>query len=130
MTEQEFNGLQNGQHTIKVTATDNHGASAARVVTFTRVSVVDFEIAPIPTDEMAKRVLIHLRCLADPANVQIKVCNNANDAAPTWEIAKQGQVYEFSNAIKTADDWAIGVRAVIAPSESVPLVFCRGLYVV
>lgn len=50
---------------------------------------------------------------------QILVCNNANDASPTWEDATSAYnaggsaVYTFTNASKTAGSWGCAARVTI-----------------
>lgn len=128
LTEAQFFALGNGQHTMQVVATDTHDVSTTRTITFTRaVTVVDFTLEPMPTDAMADKILISLQYYADPAQVQIMVCNNALDAAPTWEAASQGLKHMFSNTSKTADSWAVGVRVTITPTPAYPTVYCGAL---
>jgi hypothetical protein len=128
LSDAQFFALASGQHTLQVVATDSHDVSTTRTVTFTRsVAVVDFSISPIETDAPAEKILISLQYYADPAQVQIQVCNNALDASPTWEASSPGLKHMFSNTTKTADDWAVGVRVTITPTPAYPNIYCSAL---
>lgn len=59
------------------------------------------------TDEQPKAALPIISC---NGNLALKICNNANDAAPAWEAATNETVHTFVNAAKTADQWAIGLN--------------------
>ena len=59
------------------------------------------------TEEQPKAALPILSC---NGNLTLKICNNANDANPTWEAAANETVHNFANTTKTADQWAIGLN--------------------
>lgn len=125
LTEAQFYGLANGQHTLRITASDTLGDSTTRTTTFTRgVSTIDFAVNPIATDAMPEKILISFQYYADPQNVTVLVSNNALDDSPTWEAATQGLKHIFSNSTKTADSWAIGVRIIITPTQAFPDITC------
>lgn len=126
LTEAQFYGLANGQHKLEITAADSYGLSTTRTFTFSRtVTAIDFELEPIQTDEMPEKILISSQFYAEA--ITILVCNNALDAAPTWESATNGLKHIFSNTTKTAENWAIGVRVMITPSANFPEVYCHAL---
>jgi hypothetical protein len=128
LTGAQFFGMANGQHALQIVASDEYGDSSTRTVTFTRtVTMIDFQIAPIQTDAASEKILISILYYADPANIQIKVCNNALDDTPAWETAAQGLKHIFSNASKTADNWAVGVWVQISPSAQYLDVYCNSL---
>lgn len=58
-------------------------------------------------EEQPKAALPIISC---NGNLTLKICNNANDAAPAWEAAINETVHTFANATKTADQWAIGLN--------------------
>lgn len=123
-----FYGLPNGQHTLRVKATDYYGDSTTRTITFTRaVTKIDLKTTPIQTDAKPDKILISLQYYAAAGDVQIRVCNNALDASPAWEIANAGLKHIFSNNSKTASKWAVGVWVTINPSAAYPQVYCNGL---
>ena len=47
--------------------------------------------------------------------LQVWICNNGNDASPTWEDITQkvrtGQKHYFTNKTKTAAAWGVKVKA-------------------
>lgn len=47
--------------------------------------------------------------------LQVWICNNGNDASPTWEDitqkARTGQKHYFTNQTKTAAAWGVKVKA-------------------
>lgn len=43
-------------------------------------------------------------------DADLKICNNANDAAPAWEDATPNTTHVFTNTTKTADKWALGFK--------------------
>ena len=47
--------------------------------------------------------------------LQVWICNNGNDASPTWEDVTQkvrtGQKHYFTNQTKTAASWGVKVKA-------------------
>ena len=59
------------------------------------------------TAEMPKSALPIINC---NGNLTLKICNNANDAAPAWEAATNETVHNFVNTTKTAATWAIGLK--------------------
>lgn len=48
----------------------------------------------------------------------LQVCNNYNDAAPTWEDAISNEEHEFTNGTKTAAKWAVGLHVIINRQSS------------
>lgn len=126
LTEAQFAGLSDGKHTMKVTVTDSAGNSATRTTTFTRtVSGIEFIVGPIDTDAKAAKILVSLRYYAAESALVLSVCNNAHDANPAWETATPGLKHLFSNASKTADKWAIGVKVQISKTTGYDEIWCQ-----
>lgn len=59
------------------------------------------------TDEQPKAALPIISC---NGSLTLKICNNMNDASPAWEDAANETVHNFTNAAKTAAQWAIGLK--------------------
>ncbi|UFJ40092.1 hypothetical protein LOK74_18950 [Brevibacillus humidisoli] len=84
--------------------------------------------SPIVTSVAAQRLVFSAvySLAADgtiPAGILVEVCNNGNDAAPTWEDATTTafltrQYHQFANATKTAADWAIDLRVTVTANDS------------
>lgn len=113
--------LTNGAHTLTITATDNFGGVATRTYTFTK-NMTSFSIQPtVPFEaaEMPTRIAISVsRSIPGGADFEVLVCNNANDASPTWEDATSavegGLVHVFTNTTKTAANWAVGIQVNVS----------------
>jgi hypothetical protein len=71
---------------------------------------IDFDAKLIEMDDRPVAARAEVDCNGILA---LKLCNNYNDASPTWETATNGQEHEFSNTIKTAEKWAVGIRIEI-----------------
>jgi hypothetical protein len=113
--------LTNGAHTLTITATDNLGGVATRTYTFTK-NMTSFSIqptVPFPAESMPTRIAISVsRSIPGGADFEVLVCNNANDASPTWEDATSavegGLVHVFENTTKTAANWAVGIQVNVS----------------
>lgn len=120
INQNDWYRLSIGQHTIKIEATDEHGATAVRNYTFSRYDdKIQFTLkAPIETDIMATKILVTPTwAIPEGAIATVEVCNNAYDEEPIWEDMTQqvliGRHYNFTNSTKTADKWGIDIRITI-----------------
>lgn len=119
-TSAEWMQILNGTHTIRITATDAKGATAERVWTFTKAqNTVSMHLkTPLRADAMPLRCIINvLGAFPIGSTLKVEVCNNGNDAAPTWEdITAKVQTHQkhyFANTKKTATAWAVNVRVTL-----------------
>ena len=110
--------ILNGSHTVTVTATDAKGVSVVRTMTFTKaVSAIEFEqTLAMSADDMPTKALVNVQGnFPAGCTLTIWICNNGNDAAPTWEDitnkALNGMKHFFTNTTKTADNWGVKVKA-------------------
>ena len=127
LTAAQFSALT-GQHTMTIKVTDSAGNSATRTITFSRsVSIIDFDWKVDDTSAAAEKILVSMRYNGHEDGVTIQVCNNFNDASPVWETARLGLKHIFSNATKTADSWAVGVRVQITKAGGYESVTCYSL---
>ena len=107
----------NGAHTFEVVATDPDGGSAVRTMTFTKnVESIKFEkTVAVEASTMPTRALVNIQGNF-PSGCELKVwiCNNGNDASPTWEDVTQyalfGGKFYFNNTKKTAGTWGVKVK--------------------
>lgn len=57
-----------------------------------------------------------------PAAIKVEVCNNGNDAVPTWENATTDflnqEYYTFTNSQKTAATFGVSIRITIEANDS------------
>jgi hypothetical protein len=90
---------------------------ALKVGTTLRVQTPVYTAAAMPT---TVKVVLDAILSSGASVTQILVCNNANDAAPTWEDATSAYnaggsaVYTFTNASKTAGSWGCAARVTIS----------------
>ena len=127
LTAAQFTALT-GQHTMSIKVTDSAGNSATRTITFTRtISRIDFDWKVDDTSAAAEKILVSMRYNAHEDGVLLQVCNNYNDASPTWETATVGLKHIFSNKTKTADSWAVGVRVTIDKTSGWDTISCYSL---
>ncbi len=78
----------NGSHTLKIVATDAKDASVTRTLTFTKaVTSVEFEqTVAMAADDMPTKALVNIQGnFPAGCTLQVWICNNGNDASPTWE---------------------------------------------
>lgn len=88
------------------------------VTSFTIQPTVPFEASVMPT-----RIALSVsRSIPNGATFKVLVCNNANDASPTWEDATNAVVYNlvhmFTNTTKTADTWAVSIKVHVERGTS------------
>ena len=117
VTADEWRKLLNGSHTLKIVAADNYGGSATRTYTFTKNETeIELTLAtPLTADDMVtKGIMSVVRQIPAGAKFTVEVCNNGNDASPTWEDVTQavnsGSKFFFSNETKTAESWGFNFR--------------------
>ena len=111
--------LSNGSHTLTISATDGIDTSV-RTIVFTKL-VDKFSIqnsTPWHSENMPSRImLVVTRNLPSTSTFKVEVCNNGNDASPTWEDAtdavRSGLVHVFENTTKTATDWGVLVKVTV-----------------
>ena len=114
--------LTNGNHQLRVTASDGISA-ATRIWTFSKKeTVICFRMAaPMETETAAARILVSPTWKIDGAAVRVEACNNAFDEAPAWEditaMLTLKRVYHFTNTAKTADKWGLDIRFTIEKNE-------------
>lgn len=116
VTDETWLALANGSHTITITASDGEAVTTG---TFSFVKNVDslsientlaFSVSTQPT-----RIVLQItKSIPAESTIKIEVCNNGNDASPTWEDATSvllsNLVYTFENTHKTASSWGVKVR--------------------
>ncbi len=117
VTAEEWLGLRNGSHTLTITASDNYGGTATRTYTFAK-SQTEIELTlakPLAADGMIEKAIMNVtRQIPAKALFTVEVCNNGNDASPTWEDVTQavvsGNKFFLTNKTKTASDWGFNFR--------------------
>lgn len=109
--------IVNGSHTLKITATDAKDASVTRTLTFTKAvtSVVFEQTLAMEADAMPTKALVNIQGnFPTGCTLNVYICNNGNDASPTWENITQkaltGQKHFFTNETKTAAAWGVKIK--------------------
>lgn len=109
----DYAKLQNGEHRIKIEATDSFGAKGTGYITFSKKITHCWYKLTKEVDAQPSAVVVNpLTELAKGAKMTVKVSLNAKDTKPTWEVVPEeliGQKYNFKTKTKTADKWCIGV---------------------
>ena len=122
---QNFQTILNGNHTLRIEATDGQAPATPVSITFTK-SVFSCSItlsAPLPADDMPTAIRLAISGnIPDDAVWTAEVCNNGNDAAPAWENIRPaiggGFNHAFANTSKTAAVWGINFRLTFARGPS------------
>lgn len=125
VTAAEWVKLLNGSHTLTITATDDYGGIATRTYTFTKNETeIELTLAtPLAADDMITKAIMSVtRQIPAGATFTVEVCNNGNDASPTWEDVTQavtsGSKFFLSNTTKTADAWGYNFRIKVKRNDA------------
>lgn len=117
ITQADWLKIQNGSHALTVEAQDSAGGTATRTFQFAKNETeLEFTLsAPLPADDMlTKAVMSITRQIPAGAELKVYACNNAFDAAPTWEDVTQavttGNKFFLSNTEKTAENWGFNFK--------------------
>lgn len=119
VTADDLVAIENGQHKLTISASDQYGATSTRTYTFTRAETkIEFTREPMRADAQPERFKATISYVAPKdAIVKIYVCNNGFDESPTWENATDAVlgrlVYHFTNTQKTAANWGVNVKVCI-----------------
>ena len=129
---EEWRKILNGTHTIRVQAVDPLGLTTVRTVTFTKnVTSLAFEqTAAMNADAMPDRCIVNIQGeFPAGSSLTVEICNNGNDASPTWENITQnvlnGQRYFFTN--QAEDGGKLGraaARQPLARDGFRPVLYC------
>lgn len=127
-----FTKLQNGNHTITITATDDDGVYYTRTLTFTKqaVSLSATAAGAVPATKRPHRINVVLTG-AFPSGSwhRVFVTNNGLDDAPVWEDATQAAMskmaHVFQNTKKTHKEWAVNVKVIVHRGESIETDKCN-----
>lgn len=109
--------ILNGDHTLTITATDAKQESTVRTLTFDKaVNSVEFvQTVAMAADDMPTKALVNIQgSFPAGSTLSVWICNNGNDASPTWEDITQkalnSQKHFFTNQTKTASDWGVKIK--------------------
>jgi len=123
---------------VKVIFTVGGVAYESSAILFTNLTEIEFNMQnPIVTGTVKPtkvKVMDSIKATySSPYTIKVEVCNNANDASPTWENATtkylDGDFYDFTNNTKTASNWAIGVKYYIKKNNAADSIEITDLYI-
>ena len=128
----------NGQHEMRIVATDSAGNVTVRKFTFTKnVSRITAQFAE-PFENIEP---IYLACenmiaeLPTGAELLVEVCNNGFDEHPNWQNVttqvRNGTNIYIRNGVCTAGKWGYNIRFTIDRGEAESLVYlksCTGTF--
>lgn len=112
----DFAKIPAGEISIKIEATDANGGVASRLITFKKTINGCGYVFKKDTSAKATQAIISVsRKIDEKSTFKAYVCNNANDANPTWEEVTDmlDKIYTLKNSNKTANGWAIGVKVEV-----------------
>ena len=117
ITADQWLKLLNGDHTLTITATDAKNESTVRTLSFDKaMHSVEFEqTVAMAADDMPTKALVNIQgSFPTGSTLQVWICNNGNDAEPTWEDittkALTSQKHFFTNQTKTAANWGVKIK--------------------
>lgn len=133
VTGNTWASLSNGSHTLEITALDSGGASITATYSFIKASTyLSILTSPMVATSRPVRLSLEVaRNIPGQAIFKVEVCNNGNDAEPTWEDATSSVtgalVHVFENTSKTADNWAIRIRVTVDRNGAEGLCYISGI---
>lgn len=86
------------------------------------IPCIDFEVraGESNTRYVAAKVSVMIETETETeTETHLYVCNNYNDASPTWEEASFDKTHTFVNDVKTAEAWALGIRIVVNSENTI-----------
>ena len=117
ITSDQWLKMLNGDHTLTITATDAKNEKAVRTLSFDKaVHSIEFvQTVAMAADDMPTKALVNIQgSFPAGSTLQVWICNNGNDAEPTWEDITQkalnSQKHFFTNDTKTAADWGVKIK--------------------
>ena len=117
ITADQWLKLLNGDHALPITATDAKNESTVRTLSFDKaMHSVEFEqTVAMAADDMPTKALVNIQgSFPTGSTLQVWICNNGNDAEPTWEDittkALTSQKHFFTNQTKTAASWGVKIK--------------------
>ncbi|WP_455256661.1 hypothetical protein [Peptoniphilus asaccharolyticus] len=124
----DFAKLPNGEHKIRIEVKDSNGGIGYGFITFSKNVKSCWYKYKKELEGKPNQITVEVMAeVAEGAKMTIKVCNNALDDSPTWEVVEQGTAHKFSNKSKVHEHWAIGVWVAIERQKAVKASYFYGL---
>lgn len=125
ITQADWVKIQNGSHALTVEARDSAGGVATRTFRFAKNETeLEFMLsAPLTADDMLTKAIMSVtRQIPAGAELKVYACNNAFDAAPTWEDVTQavttGNKFFLANTEKTAESWGFNFKISVKRKDA------------
>lgn len=112
----DFAKIPAGEISIKIEATDANDGTSSKLVTFNKTINGCGYVFKKDTAAKASQAIVSVsRKIDEKSTFKAYVCNNANDANPTWEEVTDmmEKIYTLKNATKTAAKWAFGLKVEV-----------------
>ncbi|MDY3922768.1 MAG: hypothetical protein SOZ22_00260 [Ezakiella sp.] len=112
----DFSQIPSGDISLKVEAKDDKGGVSSKLASFKKEINGCGYIYRKDTTEKVSQIIVTLSAKVDEkSTLKVSVCNNARDNSPSWEDITESldKIYNIKNAVKTANTWAIGVKAEV-----------------
>jgi hypothetical protein len=119
----DWQKIGNGNHTIKIVATDTGGATTTRTLTFYKdVDAIELKTNKLIANAKPSGVLVNVLGQFPTGSIlTVMAANNANDDDPAWEnvTGSLGSKYFFDNAAKTDANWALQFHVTLLRGTAV-----------
>ena len=119
MTGKTWLTLANGNHTLKIVATDGL-VEVTRTFTFIKsiASLMAQRSTPIVANTKPTNIIVTVvKNIPYNATMKVEACNNGFDTHPTWEditdSVTSGLTHVFANKVKTAGQWGVNIRVTV-----------------
>ena len=130
-TDQQWQAVINGTHTIKIIAQDPSTGQTTRTLSFTKnVNSVEFygPITPYVADGRPTEALVQVSGAFPPGCIlNVRICNNGNDPDPVWEdcttAVLNNELFNFTNLIKTAAKWGVKLHVRLQRGSAASAVY-------
>lgn len=112
----DFAKIPAGEISIKIEATDANDGVSSKIVTFNKTINGCGYIFKKETNAKVTQAIVSVsRKIDEKSTFKAYVCNNANDANPTWEEVTDmmEKIYTLKNDKKTATKWAFGLKVEV-----------------
>lgn len=81
--------------------------------------VLEVQTLPYDLDSQPTSISVFLEDSIDSkATTEMWVCNNAEDASPTWESYTPDSIHTFTNKSKTSDKWSAAVKIRVTAGKA------------
>lgn len=126
VTQDKFNSLASGSHTLTISATDIVGGSVQKTFMFEKIgddTLVFNWVEPISTQERVSKIKISpYFVMPTGATMVVEACNNGFDESPTWEditeMVSDKKAFTLTNTEKTSAKWGLNIRFLVNKNSS------------